>query len=202
MSAEKWPGFSVFVFCEVRRAAHALQTSLWSVPRWGYHPKDGCRNHRSTLPLSVHEGLPHGSPFSHLYIPYCERGTVQRDVNGTHAALYVPQNTTALRTTLIAADFQFEPIWLPLIAEGCGCRNLRTLAAVFVRHRSLLVVRAAVKVAVKSRSDPRVAGHLWGTLLAATMHYDKLHSRRSDRQALRRREQRLQSGPTLWEETA
>jgi hypothetical protein len=101
-----------------------------------------------------------------------------------------------------AADFKFEPIWLPLIADGCGCRNLRTLAAVFVRHRWLLVVRAAVKVAVKSRSDPLVAGHLWGTLFAATMQYEKLHSRRSDRQALRRREEkRFQSGPTLWEET-
>jgi hypothetical protein len=96
------------------------------------------------------------------------------------------------------ADFKFEPIWLQLIADGCGCRNLRTLPAVFVRHRSLLVIRAAVKVAVKSRSDPLIAGHLWGTLFAATMQYEKLHSRRSDRQALRRREQqRLQSGPTL-----
>jgi hypothetical protein len=102
----------------------------------------------------------------------------------------------------IAADFKFERIWLPLIADGCGCRNLRTLAAVFVRHRSLLVVRAAVKVAVKTRSDPLVAGHLWGTLFAATMQHEKLHSRRSDRQELRRREQQqLQSGPTLWEET-
>ena len=100
------------------------------------------------------------------------------------------------------ADFEFEPIWLPLIADGCRCRNLRTLAADFVRHRSLLVVRAAVKVAVKSRSGPLVARHLWGTLFAVTMQYEKLHSKRSDRQALRRREQqRLQSGPTLWEET-
>jgi hypothetical protein len=101
-----------------------------------------------------------------------------------------------------AADFKFERIWLPLNADGCRCRNLRTLAAVFVRHRSLLVVRAAVKVAVKSRSDPLGAGHLWGTPLAATMQYEKLHSRRSERQELQRREeQRLQSGPTLWEET-
>jgi hypothetical protein len=47
-----------------------------------------------------------------------------------------------------------------------------------------------------------VAGHLWGTLFAAMMQYEKLHSRRSDLQELRRREQqRLQSGPTLWEET-
>jgi hypothetical protein len=65
-----------------------------------------------------------------------------------------------------------------------------------------MVVRVALKVAVKSRSDPFVAGHLWGTLLAATMQYEWLHSRRTDRQALRRREQqRLQSGPTVWEET-
>jgi hypothetical protein len=49
-----------------------------------------------------------------------------------------------------AADSKVERIWLPLNADGCRCRNLRTLAAVFVRHRSLLVVRAAVKVAVKA----------------------------------------------------
>jgi hypothetical protein len=88
----------------------------------------------------------------------------------------------------IAADIKFERIWLPLIADSCGCRNLPTLAAVFVRHRSLLVVRAAVKVAVKTGSDQLVASHLWGTLFAAMMQHEKLHSRRTDRQALRRRE--------------
>jgi hypothetical protein len=43
------------------------------------------------------------------------------------------------------------------------------LTAANVYQRLLLDVLAAVKVAVKSRSDPLVSGHLWGTLFAATM---------------------------------
>ncbi len=48
-----------------------------------------------------------------------------------------------------AADFKFERMWLPLIADNREGRNLRSIVAVFARLHSLETVLAAVKVAVK-----------------------------------------------------
>jgi len=49
-----------------------------------------------------------------------------------------------------AADFKFERIRLPLIADGRSCRNHPILVAATVRQRLPMVVWAAVNVAVNS----------------------------------------------------